>query len=141
MPGRPCVPSPRLPGALLVEDNEQNLELASFLLVEAGFELRAARDLEEARRTLSAWTPDVVLMDMEVRGANGLLLLAEMRAEPRLQRVPVLALTAHAMRGDRERFLAAGCDGYLAKPIDVKSFAQDVARHLRPRAGSPGARP
>jgi len=126
--------SGRVASALLVEDNEQNLELASFLLTEAGFELCPARDLDEARRVLRSFTPDVVLMDMNVKGADGLTLVAEIRAEPRLQRVPVLALTAHAMRGDRERFLAAGCDGYLPKPIDVKSFAQEVARYLRPQA-------
>lgn len=127
------MPSPRLASALLVEDNEQNLELASFLLAEAGFELVATRDLDEARRVLRTFTPDVVLMDMNVKGADGLALVQEIRAEPRLQGVPVLALTAHAMRGDRERFLAAGCDGYLPKPIDVKSFVQEVARHLRPQ--------
>jgi two-component system cell cycle response regulator DivK len=126
---------------LVVEDNEVNLELAVFLLEEAGFDVRAARDLDEARRALQAEAPDLVLMDMNLHGADGLELVAELRADPRFQRVPVLALTAHAMRGDRERFLAAGCDGYIAKPIDVKSFVQEVARHLAGRrpAGGEGA--
>ena len=124
---------------LLVEDNEVNLELAVFLLEEAGFVVECARDLPEARRALQGPAPDLVLMDMNLKGADGLELVAELRADPRLRALPVLALTAHAMRGDRERFLAAGCDGYLAKPIDVKSFVPEVARHLRRRAGGEGA--
>lgn len=123
---------------LVVEDDEVNLELAVFLLEEAGFEVRAARDLDEARRALQAEAPDVLLMDMSLRGADGLELVAELRADPRLGRLPVLALTAHAMRGDRERFLAAGCDGYIAKPIDVKTFVHEVARHLAGRRGAGG---
>ncbi len=99
---------------------------------------RCARDLDEARRALQAEAPDVVLMDMSLKGADGLELVAELRADPRLRALPVLALTAHAMRGDRERFLAAGCDGYIAKPIDVKSFVPEVVRHLR-RDGGEGA--
>ena len=123
---------------LLVEDNEVNLELAVFLLEEAGFVVECARDLPEARRALQGPAPDLVLMDMNLKGADGLELVAELRADPRLRGLPVLALTAHAMRGDRERFLAAGCDGYLAKPIDVKSFVPEVARHLRRRSGAGG---
>lgn len=125
---------------LVVEDDEVNLELAVFLLEEAGFEVRAARDLDEARRALQAEAPDVLLMDMSLRGADGLELVAELRADPRLGRLPVLALTAHAMRGDRERFLAAGCDGYIAKPVDVKSFVHEVARHLAGRREAGGER-
>lgn len=123
---------------LLVEDNEVNLELAAFLLEEAGFVVDCARDLPEARRALRGPSPDLVLMDMNLKGADGLELVAELRADPRLRALPVLALTAHAMRGDRERFLAAGCDGYIAKPIDVKSFVPEVARHIR-RDGGEGA--
>jgi len=126
---------------LVVEDDEVNLELVAFLLEEAGFEVRAARDLDEARRALQAEAPDVLLMDMSLNGADGLELVAELRADPGLRRLPVLALTAHAMCGDRERFLAAGCDGYIAKPIDVKTFVHEVARHLpgRRAAGGEGA--
>lgn len=125
---------------LVVEDNEVNLELAAFLLEEAGFEVQAARDVDEARRALAGQAPDLVLMDMSLGGADGLELVAELRADPRLRGLPVLALTAHAMRGDRERFLAAGCDGYIPKPIDVKSFVSQVARHLGGRRGTDGER-
>ena len=130
---------PEVPArVLLVEDNEVNLELAAFLLEEAGFAVDCARDLPEARRALQGPPPDLVLMDMNLKGADGLELVAELREDPRLRALPVLALTAHAMRGDRERFLAAGCDGYIAKPIDVKSFVPEVVRHLR-RDGGEGA--
>jgi len=114
---------------LLVEDNEQNMELASFLLEEAGWTVVTAMSFEEARRELARQTPDVVLMDMELRGLDGLSLVAEFRrgGGPRF---PILALTAHAMRGDKERFLAGGCDGYISKPIDTKTFAAEVARYL-----------
>jgi CheY-like chemotaxis protein len=115
---------------LLVEDNEQNLELASFLLEEAGWAVATAMSFEEARRELAKATPDIVLMDMELRGLDGLILVAEIRDGG--GRFPILALTAHAMRGDRERFLAGGCDGYIPKPIVTRTFAAEVARHLRP---------
>lgn len=121
---------------LLVEDNEQNMELASFLLEEAGFEVVPAAGVDEARRALAERPPDLILMDMDLGGADGLSLVAELRRQgPRL---PILALTAHAMRGDRERFLAGGCDGYIAKPIDTRSFASEVRRHLAPPGGGPG---
>ena len=117
---------------LIVEDNEQNMELASFLLEEAGWVVATAMSFEEARRELARDPPDIVLLDMELRGLDGLSLVAELRrgGGPRF---PILALTAHAMRGDRERFLAGGCDGYISKPIDTKTFAAEVAGHL-PRA-------
>lgn len=111
---------------LVVEDNEQDLELVEFLLEEAGLKVRKARDAEEARAQLAAGRPDLVLMDMQLPGTDGLTLVEELRRDPRFARIPVLALTAHAMRGDRERFIAGGCDGYIAKPINVTSFVDEV---------------
>jgi len=115
---------------LVVEDNEQNLELVEFLLEEAGLKVRKARDAEEARAQLAAGRPDLVLMDMQLPGTDGLTLVEELRRDPRFARIPVLALTAHAMRGDRERFIAGGCDGYIAKPINVTSFVDEVQAAL-----------
>jgi CheY-like chemotaxis protein len=125
---------------LLVEDNEQNLELFQFLLEEGGHEVRVARDASQARAAFSAKpVPHVVLMDMHLPGADGLTLVAELRRAPELQRVPVVALTAHAMRGDRERFLAGGCDAYIAKPIRPASFVAEVEAVARAgRGGSHG---
>lgn len=120
----------------VVEDNDQNFELAEFLLVERGHRVVRARDAEELRRLLALGAaPDLVLLDMHLPGASGLQLLAELRAHPAFARVPVVALTAHALRGDRERFLAEGCDGYLSKPIEIRSFVDDVERLLPGAAG------
>jgi CheY-like chemotaxis protein len=114
---------------LIVEDNEQNMELASFLLEEAGFDVRKAMNPEEARRALLGRRPALVLLDMNLGGVDGLDLVSEIRRGP-VGDVPIVALTAHAMRGDRERFLAGGCDGYISKPISTRSFVGDVRRYL-----------
>ncbi len=115
---------------LVVEDNEQNLELVQFLLEEAGFEVVSARDPGAARIAFRRSIPDLVLMDMHLPGRDGLSLVREFRLDPLGGDVPIVALTAHAMRGDKERFLAGGCTGYIPKPIDAGSFAEDVAKHL-----------
>lgn len=121
---------------LVVEDNEQNLELVEFLLEEAGMTVWAARDATEARARLADGQPDLVLMDMQLPGTDGLTLVEEIRRTPTTARLPILALTAHAMRGDRERFIAGGCDGYIAKPINVASFVTEVEAALKRPAGS-----
>lgn len=115
---------------LVVEDNEQNLELVEFLLEEAGMRVWKARDAEEARARLQAGRPDLVLMDMQLPGTDGLSLVEEIRRSPGTATLAILALTAHAMRGDRERFIAGGCDGYIAKPINVASFVDEVRSAL-----------
>ena len=115
---------------LLIEDNEQNLELAQFLLEEAGFTVDCARNAFEARTALSREVPALVLMDIDLPGIDGLDLVSELRRKPAWKGLPVIALTAHAMRGDRERFLAGGCSGYMSKPIQVGSFVNDVRRYI-----------
>ena len=119
----------------VVEDNDQNFELVDFLLEEAGYQVTRARDGRELVALLSAEAPQLVLLDMHLPGGSGLDLVATLRSEPRFHGVPVVALTAHAMAGDRERFLAAGCDGYLAKPIDTARFLSEVAAFV---SGGPG---
>jgi two-component system cell cycle response regulator DivK len=116
---------------LIVEDNRQNLELVQFLLEEVGMSVRAAADARQARAELERALPDLVLMDMQLPGIDGLELVAELRSDPRFRALPIVALTAHALRGDRERFLAGGCDGYIAKPIDVSTFTAQVEAVLR----------
>jgi CheY-like chemotaxis protein len=111
---------------LIVEDNRQNLELVEYLLEEAGMEVRSAADATQARAQLEREVPDLVLMDMQLPGIAGLELVGELRRDPRFRGLLIVALTAHALRGDRERFLAGGCDGYIPKPIDVTTFAADV---------------
>lgn len=130
---------PAEPGApvrvLLVEDNEQNMELASYLLEEAGMEVWKATSAEEAVRELARGRPDIVLLDMNLAGQDGLALVSAVRRAHGAE-VPIIALTAHAMRGDRERFLAGGCTGYITKPIQTRTFVAEVKAYLgsgRPR--------
>ena len=129
-PSSPSQPPPSGGEILVVEDNRQNLELVEFLLEDAGFSVRAARAADEMRRQLDHGLPDLVLMDIQLPGVDGLDLVREIRQRADARHLPVLALTAHAMRGDRERFLEAGFDGYIAKPIEVAGFAGEIARHL-----------
>jgi len=126
---------------LIVEDNRQNLELVQFLLEEAGHRVRSATDARGARAELERLVPDLVLMDMQLPGTDGLELVAELRGDPRFRHLPIVALTAHALRGDRERFLAGGCDGYIAKPIDVATFALQVEALMPPPRPAPDAAP
>jgi len=118
------------PVILIVEDNELNLELTVFLLEEAGAEIMTAIDADQMRKHLTHKVPDLVLMDIQLPGTDGLVLTGEIHRDPRTRSVPVVALTAHAMRGDRERFLAAGCVGYISKPIEVGSFVEQVFSYL-----------
>ncbi len=115
---------------LVVEDNEQNLELVLYLLEEAGVPVAVARNAEEARAAWSRGRPRLVLLDMHLPGTDGMTLVRELRADARTADVPVVAVTAHAMRGDRERFLAGGCTGYIAKPIQPSTFVDEVRAYL-----------
>ena len=115
---------------LVVEDNPQNYELVEFLLEDAGFSVIHAADAAELRRKLAQGLPDLVLMDIQLPGVDGMTLVSEIRALDGTEGLPVVALTAHAMRGDRERFITAGFDGYISKPIAVATFAGEVEAYL-----------
>jgi two-component system cell cycle response regulator DivK len=119
-----------MPRIWVVEDNDQNFELVEFLLAEGGHEVVRARDGGEMALLYGGARPDLVLLDMSLPAGSGLGVLSDLRSRPDLARVPVVALTAHAMRGDRERFLAAGCDGYLAKPLETATFLAEIEAHL-----------
>ena len=119
---------------LVVEDNDMNMQLVEFLLEEGGYDIVKATSGEEAlaaTRDPSASAPDLILMDIHLPGMDGLSVVREMKSDPRTAGVPILALTAHAMRGDRDRFLEAGCDGYISKPIDVKTFLASIEQYMR----------
>jgi two-component system, cell cycle response regulator DivK len=115
---------------LVVEDNEQNLELVEFLLEDAGMRVRVAQDADAARAQLGEELPGLILMDMQLPGTDGLTLVNEIRKRPETATVPIIALTAHAMRGDRERFLAGGCDAYIPKPINAVTFVEEIMEVL-----------
>jgi len=123
---------------LLVEDNERNLKLARDVLEFAGFAVTVATSGEEAVTEATRALPDLVLMDLQLPGISGQAALARLREEPRTAAIPVVALTAFAMRSDREQALSSGFDGYLEKPISVRDFPDQVRSHLRPSVrGSP----
>lgn len=115
---------------LVVEDNPQNYELVEFLLEDADFSVRLAADATQLRQELAKGLPELILMDIQLPGVDGMSLVTEIRESPTARKLPVIALTAHAMRGDRERFIAAGFDGYISKPIDVATFVSDVEGYL-----------
>jgi CheY-like chemotaxis protein len=115
---------------LVVEDNEMNMQLFEYLLEESGFEIVKATSGEEALRLAGEANPDLILMDIHLPGMDGLSVVRELKSGGKLTGVPILALTAHAMRGDRDRFLQAGCDGYISKPIDVKTFIPSIQKFL-----------
>ena len=109
-----------------------NMQLVEYLLEEGGYSIVKAASGEEALTIARGGDPvDLILMDIHLPGIDGLSVVREMKAEPRTSAVPILALTAHAMRGDRDRFLEAGCDGYISKPIDVKTFLSSIRTYLR----------
>lgn len=112
---------------LIIEDNELNFELTADLLECNQFEVRHARTAEEGLRLASATNPDLVLMDLSLPGLDGLAATRAMKDNPATRHLKVVALTAHAMPGDREAALAAGCDGYLIKPIDTRAFPRLVS--------------
>lgn len=115
---------------LVVDDNQLNLDLARFVLEADGFVIVEALSVDEAWARLRAVRPDLVLVDIQLPGTDGLTLVRAVKATPGLADIPVIAFTAYAMAGDERRFLAAGCDGYLTKPIDVNTFASSVRRYL-----------
>jgi CheY-like chemotaxis protein len=112
---------------LLVDDNPINLKLASEVLTAGGYRTVTAADAEGARELLNTLLPDLILMDIALPGMDGLSLTKLIKAEPRLRHVPVVALTAYAMRGDDLKAVAAGCDGYISKPIDTRILVDQVA--------------
>lgn len=115
---------------LMVDDNPQNLKLARVLLAGEGYEIRTAVDAEEALEVLETFTPDLILMDIQLPGMDGLELTRRLKLDPQRAKIIVLALTAYAMKGDEERAISAGCDGYIAKPIDIDALPKMIAEHL-----------
>ena len=120
---------------LVVEDNEKNMKLFRDVLVATGFRTLEATTGGEAVDMASEHTPDLVLMDIQLPDIDGIEALNRLRADERLSSMPVLALTAQAMHGDRERFLAEGFDGYMSKPVDVRELIAMVREHCDGRAG------
>jgi CheY-like chemotaxis protein len=112
---------------LIVDDNAANLKLARVILTSEGYPVRTAGDAEEALAAVRDDMPAVILMDIQIPGMDGLELTRRLKADPKTRGIAILALTAYAMKGDEERMLAAGCDGYVAKPIDRQRLIEQIA--------------
>jgi CheY-like chemotaxis protein len=115
---------------LLVEDNPASRRLAQVLLKSKGHTVYEATTGEEAVELARTQRPDLILMDVQLPGLDGLAATRILKADPATKDIPVVVLTAYAMQGDRERALAAGCDGYISKPINTKEFTVAVSRYL-----------
>ena len=115
---------------LIIEDNAANMTLATFLLQSAGHSVLSATDAESGLTLARAEQPDLVLMDIQLPGMDGLEATALLKSHESTRDIPVVALTALAMKGDEERIRAAGCDGYIAKPLAYREFLATIAAHL-----------
>jgi two-component system, cell cycle response regulator DivK len=122
-------------GILIVDDNQANLKLARVLLTGEGYEVKTAADAGEALRTLQTFHPRLILMDVQLPGMDGLQLTRVIKYDLAMTGVIVLALTAYAMKGDRDKAMAAGCDGYITKPIDTNMLPSIIASYLDPMEG------
>jgi CheY-like chemotaxis protein len=115
---------------LVVDDNPVNLKLAYLLLVGEGHNVRTADDAEEALKVLQEFSPRLILMDIQLPGMDGLELTRRLKANPATRDITILGLTAYAMKGDKEKILAAGCDGYVSKPIDTRTLPGVISHYL-----------
>src|SRR3954463_7365977 len=118
---------------LVVEDNPTNMTLAVFLLQSAGHAVVSATDAEAGLALARDEQPDLILMDIQLPGMDGLQATGLLKRDDATRAIPVVALTALAMKGDEERIRAAGCDGYIAKPMHYQDFLSTVAAHLAQR--------
>ena len=121
MPGEPI---------LVVDDNPMNLKLTRILLTGEGYQVRVARDSREALEALETFHPRLILMDLQLPGVDGLQLTRQLKSDPATRDVPILALTACAMRGDEQRAYQAGCDGYISKPIDTRRMPEVIRSYI-----------
>ena len=115
---------------LIVDDNPVNLKLVRVLLESERYDVRTAQDAEEALTVLRDFTPRLILMDIQLPGMDGLELTRLLKARPETRSIVIVAITAYAMKGDDDRAYAAGCDGYLTKPIDTRTLPAVVAGYL-----------
>jgi len=119
---------------LIVEDNPINLKLAHILLSKEGYQVKAATDAEEALIMLREYHPHLIVMDIQLPHMDGLQLTRLLKQNPKTNDIIIIALTAYAMKGDEEKALKAGCDDYIAKPIDISDLINTVSKHLKKKA-------
>ncbi|UCF92867.1 MAG: response regulator [Desulfobacterales bacterium] len=116
---------------LIIEDNQLNLKLVKGLLKIGNYQMLEALDAESGLQLARKHNPDLILMDIQLPGMDGLSATRAARSDPALKSIPIVALTSYAMQGDEEKALEAGCTGYIAKPINTRSFLDVVAQYLQ----------
>lgn len=121
---------------LVVDDHPINLELMVTLLEPLGYGVRTALDVPSALDSIRDQRPDLILMDLQLPGMDGYDLTRQLKSDSSTSNIPIIAVTSYAMEGDKSKALAAGCDEYVAKPIDTRQFPGMVARFLQPISGS-----
>ncbi|HEY1556290.1 MAG TPA: response regulator [Kofleriaceae bacterium] len=121
---------------LIVDDNAINLKLVRYIVEDRGYDVDSAIDATTALAAVRANRPDVILMDLQLPGIDGLALTRQLKADPATRDIAIIAVTAYAMKGDRERAIEAGCDDYVTKPIDTRALPEVIARHVRERGAS-----
>jgi CheY-like chemotaxis protein len=119
------------PLILIVDDNAMSLELVSFLLDANGLDVDTAPNVAAARMRIDVRRPDLILMDIQLPGVDGLTFTQQLKSDPATQAIPIVAFTAYAMKRDEMRMREAGCVGFLTKPIDVKGFSARVKAYLQ----------
>ncbi len=118
------------PKVLVIEDNEQNMYLVTFILEKYGYQVVQAWDGRKGIELASQVKPTLILLDIQLPEMDGYAVARELRSNPAFDDMPIVAVTSYAMVGDRERILAAGCQGYIEKPINPETFVTQVERHL-----------
>jgi len=115
---------------LVVDDNPANADLVSFILAKQGYQVHVAADATEALAMVTAFSPQLILMDLQLPGMDGLTLTRQLKADATTRQIIVIALTAYAMKGDEQRAREAGCDGYISKPINTRTLPGIIAEYL-----------
>ena len=117
---------------LIIEDNALNMKLVRSMLKLAHYQVLEAKDAEDGILAAREHTPDLILMDIQLPGIDGLDATKILTNDPKLKHIPVVALTSYAMQGDEEKAISAGCSGYIAKPIDTRNFLDILTGYLNP---------
>jgi CheY-like chemotaxis protein len=118
---------------LIVDDNATNLKLVAYLMKAHGYDVDSALDAEGALEAIGRRRPEVILMDIQLPGIDGLELTRRLKADPGTRDIIIIAVTAYAMKGDQDKAIAVGCDDYITKPIDTRALPDTIARHLAKR--------
>lgn len=119
---------------LLIEDNDKNRKLVKILLKAKGYEIIEAITGEEALNCLQTCKPDIILLDIQLPNMDGLTLAKKIKSQPETKDIPIIAVTAYAMKGDKEKMLDSGCDAYISKPIDTRSLPLIVANFVEKKS-------